>query len=302
VIKLICGAVNPIERMTKLSYSHKFAVVACALLLSFLVGCNTGEDITDEIPVYVFVPQFTSLSAIVGDLPNIGNLTVTENRVYFISLLEFTNSLEQRIDWGNVTDEVHRSIQEGQQIMTLSRFRRFSDYSVYRDLFGGDIVLKGFPSVSEGGESLNILTTDTGFAILSTSENQPGAWEFLRMVLSEDWQRRSMVGNFPTNSNVLLERKHEAMFEAESATYIFAHDAFFEVRPLAQEQADNVLALIDSAYGLSASIGTLLIIILETTSDLYVGTITVQDASRIIQSRAGIFVAEQTLLDIMPTG
>ena len=56
---------------------------------------------------------------------------------------------------------------------------------------------------------------------------------------------------------------------------------------------DMTLSLIESAEGLNYGFDPLLDIIFEGLEDLFTGRITVQEAARIIQNRASIYVSEQ---------
>jgi len=57
---------------------------------------------------------------------------------------------------------------------------------------------------------------------------------------------------------------------------------------------DRTLALIDPAAGLPPGYDPILDIVYEGIDDIFAGRNTPQDAARIIQSRAAIYVAEQS--------
>jgi len=86
-------------------------LIVILLLLVALTGCDSVTDDTnempdneaDELPVdvpvqnivfrpdIVYVPEFTSLSALYGELPNINNVIATENALYLTSTNEKRN-------------------------------------------------------------------------------------------------------------------------------------------------------------------------------------------------------------------
>ena len=230
---------------------------------------------------------------------------------FFINLLEFSYILDSYVDMtysepDNSSDNViivegsegrrgepFRLVSSGLQIMFPTRFSRLLEYSVFQDLFGGDFVFKGFPVENGSGNSFN---SNTGLAITITSKNQQGAWEFIKMVLSEDWQRKNKNDNLfsiPTNINVFNESLDDAMKPFRNYPYLW-NDLNAVIRPLTQEHADNIKALIDSAIGVYSDTDPLWDMIYESLSDYYNGMITAQDAARIIQNRASIFVSEQS--------
>ena len=65
-------------------------------------------------------------------------------------------------------------------------------------------------------------------------------------------------------------------------------------RPLSQDEADTIMALIESASGPAGWDESLWAIISEGASNYFNGLSSVQDAVRVIQNRASRFVSEQS--------
>ena len=138
----------------------------------------------------------------------------------------------------------------------------------------------------------NSLITNTGLAILSTSKHQQGAWEFLRLLLMEEWQKNNANTGFPTNKNVFNERLTSAI-DRPKWSHIPYGDIVIELRPLTEEQASELITVINTATGIISHLDPLQNIIFESLGAFYQGQITAQDAARIIQNRASNFVAER---------
>jgi len=214
---------------------------------------------------------------------------------YFIGLLEFAFELESRnyirLD-GN--DQVFHLVSSGEQIMEFLSFYNFASYIAYQQLFGGDFIFKGYPTETGSGNSLS---TRSGMAITSTSKNKEGAWEFIRMFLSEEWQIERMQGLFsngiPTNRNVFEQSLAGAMEDGQFGS-IGIGDLTVPRKPLIQEDTEKIRALVDSISLTDTFTDPLQDIIFENTLEFFGGILTAQDAARIIQSRASIFVAEQS--------
>jgi len=137
--------------------------------------------------------------------------TVHFNTGSYAQLLEFANRFPAEIDWGDYSDWVSQEdlIAERRQLMAWSQLYDFSSIKWERDMFpGGDIVFKGFPADSGNGSSF---TTSSSLAITSRSANKAGAWEFLRIFLSTEWQRANSYWGFPVNKEVFNEKAEEAM-------------------------------------------------------------------------------------------
>ncbi|MCL2227625.1 MAG: extracellular solute-binding protein [Oscillospiraceae bacterium] len=226
----------------------------------------------------------------------------------FIQLLELAYTFPAEIDFGDMRGgfvtfmDDSELIAEGRQIVLQEWISDFRMMQMTRARLGGDAVFKGFPTESRNGHALSI---NTGIAITSTSENQQGAWEFVRTLLTADWQRENIQWGFPTNSVVFNERLEEAMTpefftdadgnEVEVSRMSFGMgDLIISVYAMSQDEADQLLSLIGAVSGSATHNEGLMNIISEGTEDFFSGRRTAQDAARIIQSRASILIAEQS--------
>jgi ABC-type glycerol-3-phosphate transport system substrate-binding protein len=132
-------------------------------------------------------------------------------------------------------------------------------------------------------------------AITENSADKQAAWEFIRTILTEDWQREQqhMYGRqylFPTNKRVFDEAAANAMLDpVDDLSVILGFTA------LSQSQLNQIFAMIDSITFVSGILpSTLDDIVTEGASDFFRGRTSAQDAARIIQSRASIFISEQS--------
>jgi len=229
----------------------------------------------------------------------------------FIQLLEFANTFPADFewDWENFID-APELIADGRQIMMMSWVGDFEGIQMNRAIFGGDIVFKGFPAASRNGHALSI---GSGLAITTRASDPQGAWQFLRTILTEDWQRTNVQWDFPTNRVVFDERLEDAMTPPEpildedgneiDVGFGFARgvtrsmgwgNVMIDIGPTTQEDADQIFALIDVVSGTFTHNESLMNIINEGAEDFFAGRRSAQDAARIIQSRASILIAEQS--------
>jgi len=224
--------------------------------------------------------------------------TVNFDSDFFIEVLEFIYIFNTATDTneGFAAFEPYRMISSGEQIMLATGFFGFDFYSLYQDLFGGDFVFKGFPSEYGSG---NFLRTNNGLAILNSSDNQQVAWEFIGKIMSDEWQREYTHFSIPISSIVFEEELANAMVVevdefGESVESVGFADLQTVRRPLTEEHADNIRALVDSASVMMLTEDPLWdVIIWEVVEDFLNGVHSAQDAARIIQNRAERFVAEQ---------
>jgi hypothetical protein len=202
----------------------------------------------------------------------------------FIALLEFANTLPAEGDWDMSYTEHMELIAAGRQIMEALSFGDFEYYKYIHDRFGGDIIFKGWPSANRDG---NKFVITGGFAVTAGASDINGAWDFVRTILTEEFQREPIHWSFPINKAVFEEQLGEAM--TTSAQNPRPEDV------LSQKAADQLLNAIDSitritGHGAGDVVWNL---VSESAMDFFNGQITAQEAARIIQSRVSIYVAEQ---------
>ena len=223
----------------------------------------------------------------------------------FAKILEYANTFPEEFNYDN--DYIYVSdydlIMSGQQIISTFWAYDVRSIQMQKLLFGGEIVFKGYPSESRKG---NVLYLYSGIAMTSSCKDKAAAWDFMKTILSEDWQRTYSSYQLPTNKNIFDEMLEIAMtpqywtdefgeeHEYAYTSWGWGTDDFIEIFALTQEEADLILSLIDSVSGAYSYDETLMTIVRESANEYFGGRSTAQDAARIIQSRASIYVAEQS--------
>jgi len=121
---------------------------------------------------------------------------------YFIQVLEMANTFPPAVDEDNTISR-YDLVASGRQIMEMSWFSGVSDFAVSRVMFDGELVFKGLPNENREGNSF---IPDTSFAISINCKDIDNAWEFLRLMLLEDYQR-DVISDFrlPVNRDVFEE-------------------------------------------------------------------------------------------------
>jgi len=211
----------------------------------------------------------------------------------FISLLELANKFPPEQDTGNTVSS-HRLISEGRQIMDMWNFWDFVSYPVWRTIFGGNLVFKGFPTENRDG---NVFMPSTCIAITTNCAQPDAAWEFVRLFLLEDYQRDMIIYNMPANKIVFEERLNAAMKPLPGIVISTSDGLLLEdIKDIAisQEEADNLRDFIDNITRMRNYDDTLWTIVSEGADDFFNGLTTAQDAARIIQNRASIYLSEQS--------
>jgi len=180
-------------------------------------------------------------------------------------------------------------IAAGRQIMAWRQLSDFGVYRLNRTLYGSKIVFKGFPGENRAS---GIFDADSNIAISSRSENQQAAWEFVRLLLSEDFGRVNIHGSFPLNKKVFEERLADAMI-ADGREISLYGGTSVSIDEISAEEALQILAFIDSISSVLERDEMIWNIVSENASDFFNGRSNAQEAARIIQSRISILLSEQ---------
>jgi ABC-type glycerol-3-phosphate transport system substrate-binding protein len=220
--------------------------------------------------------------------------TVRFDNDEFIELLEFSNTFPSNQDTFEPTSrqEQIELITSGRQIMS-GRYDGFlGSFVQLRTFFGGDIVFKGFPNENRDG---NKFIFDGGVAITAGCTDKQGAWEFVRLYLTEEFQRTYMYGDrLSVNRNIFEESLENAMTTKQGLLISLDPLHIIEADELSQEEADSIMALVDSITGALEHDEILWTIISESASDFFRGHITAPEAATRIQSRASRYVSEMS--------
>lgn len=225
----------------------------------------------------------------------------------FKKILEYANSLPREIDYTGVIDdetywqEMETQYRNGKTILSLQYLSGFRDYVYAKQAtFGEDITFIGFP-VEEGmGGCLNINQT---MAISATGKNQDAAWEFVKSFFTEEYQD-NLGYDFPvriSSMKKLEEKSWEKPYnidengnKQEYDDYIYVGGVEVPVVPLTKEESAKVLDYIMSLDTLCTYNEALNNIITEETESYFSGQKSVDEVVKIIQSRAQIYVSENS--------
>ena len=229
--------------------------------------------------------------------------TVYFDNDFFIGLLDIAYMLNDIVTLPELiltedgyymnTRQWYEDVISGEQILYNLQLSEFWMYSMYQDVFGGDFVFKGYPAESGSG---NFMSTRSGMAITATSKNPQGAWEFISMFISEEWQSLQRLHHefcIPTN-RIIFEQNLSETMQPERTPSLGLGYLNIMSRPIKQEDTDKIRALVNSIVGETGYYSPLIGIIMESAEDFFNDMITAQDAARIIQNRVSRFVAEQS--------
>lgn len=221
----------------------------------------------------------------------------------FVEMLTFINSFPETIDESVYTEEYWSQYEsmwrDGKVIASTTWFGDFGNYNrMEKGTFGEKITMIGFPSSNEDG---SIIRPDMQIAMSAKSSCKEGAWEFLRIFLSEEYQRENIY-NFPISIKRLNELAKEAMEkpyyldengekeEYDDIMYINGQEII--IPPMTQEEVDAFMEQLYSFTHIYKMDETLINIISEEAAPYFAGQKSAKDVAAVIQSRVQIYVNE----------
>ena len=233
----------------------------------------------------------------------------------FVQLLEFVGRFPQDPNYEADPDENDLTrIAEGKQMLMQSGIYDLETVVINEQYFAGQVTYIGFPTSHGSG---NILYLTEGCAMSSTCADKNAAWDFLRGFLTEDYQSRDSFYSLPVNRAAFQKKLDKAM-EVEYETDDEGHYLLdengeripvsrggvsfssgeaamdFSLYALSQEQADKLLAVIDSATKTVDMNLNIYNIVKTEAAAFFAGQKSAQEAAKLIQSRARLYISEQT--------
>ena len=221
----------------------------------------------------------------------------------FVKLLEFANSFPDSIEW-NEDEYVDDStlIMEGSVLLYPTGLYDFESYQMYKAMFGGEITYKGFPAEQGCG---SVFSVNSGWAISSKSQHKDGAWQFVRTLLTEEYQENNYAWAFPINKNSLDKMIEKAMtpetttdeegnvVEVSKGSWGWGPDLEVEIKAATQADIDQIMELIDAIDATMNYDMSLMEIVQEEAATYFAGQKSAQETAANIQNRVSLYVNEQ---------
>ena len=234
----------------------------------------------------------------------------------FIRLLEFVGSFPESFDWEaenpTLADmDSDARILEGIQLLKQCNFNRFEDaQSNTAGLGSANCSFVGYPT--ENGYGSMFAQIGDSFAITSNCKDQDAEWQFVRQFFLPDYQEQFEGFVFPTNLAVYEDMKQNAMtaeYERNpDGSYVLNEDGS---RKEAERDtttvngriyqysivSDEDVALVETVIGATTRVlgmdDSMKAIITEGAAPFFAGQRSAEEAAKLIQSKAVLYVNEQ---------
>ncbi len=208
------------------------------------------------------------------------------NTQEFYDILNFAKTFPKELDYENYNSWT--SIRSGDTLLATMSISDLSSISVYDQLFDGGITYIGIPS-KDG--SKHVVNANSIYTISSKSVEVDGAWEFIKEILMNSSESR--VDGLPTYRPA-YDKYVEALLEREGETMggWGNGDEMIEVYAPSKVQLEEAKKIYESATGALFYDDKIFEIIREEIEPFFEGQKTAEDVANVIQSRVGIYLAE----------
>ena len=230
----------------------------------------------------------------------------------FRALLEFVKPFPAEYDWQSDAEEYesdYTRLKNGKQLLYPTSISDFDSIYYMFATLDHDVRFIGFPR--EDGSSGNAFNASCTLSISTACRDKSGAWAFIRSTLSDDYQKNLWI--YPIVKSVFEAKAQEAMtqeYETDAdgnqildddgnpipisnGGMSYGDEPMIELYAVTQEQYDAVLALIDSTTSFVDYDQNVLDIISDEAAGYFAGSKTVEEASKLIQSRVSLYIQEQ---------
>ena len=212
----------------------------------------------------------------------------------FKQILEYAGSYPEEIDWENYDDSESdiQKIQSGKVIaepVYLYDLQSVQEYTDY--VFQGKCNFIGYPDIA--GDSATIIQPSSVYGICTASKNKEDAWKFIEFVLTSDTGREY---GFPANDKEFQKLVDEELKHTgkTGGGVGWGDGEVYEYHYATQEEIDIFFDLLSKAK-LSPTTGgdqEIFTIIEEEIESYFSGQKSVDDVSKVIQSRVNLYVKE----------
>ncbi|SHN74916.1 ABC transporter substrate-binding protein [Desulfitobacterium chlororespirans] len=260
---------------------------------------NGGDD--GEIYALAGMNETMLITALVRE--NFSKLVDREKReAYFDGqdFLDLLNLCQYLIDHNLLNTEPNQNkamelAARGNLVFNITSLKGLINLQTLKASMGGEVQLLKPPG---NGGNLTF-STDALYGINSNSVNQELAWEFLKLLVSDEMMSQSMFLGMPINKSVVPEmirqandiaQKGGAKIMMKSAGESQAQN--ITLQPLAQEDIDFVESLLTKANVYNGANQKILAIVQEETAAFFTGQKSAEMTAKLIQDRVNTYLHE----------
>ncbi|MEL7564083.1 MAG: extracellular solute-binding protein [Dehalobacterium sp.] len=183
----------------------------------------------------------------------------------------------------------------GNLVFNITPLRGFIDLQAAKTTFGGEVQFLKSPG-SEGNLSFS---TNAMYGISSNSANKELAWEFLKLLVSDEMMSQKMLMGMPLNKSVVPQIAEDLIQSLEKGGVKIAMKGAGDsqtqpitLQPPTQEDIDFVENLLEKANIYNGADQKIISIVQEETTAFFTGQKTAEMTAQLIQDRVSTYLNE----------
>lgn len=209
---------------------------------------------------------------------------------YFKDILRFVKEYDDK----KKEADPERSIENGGILLIGGSIFGVSDYQLEKKRYGEDISFIGYPTSKGSGTAISLRGAQ--LAINAKEEHQEEAWEFIKYYILNGYNN----GGFPileTKFEEYLADAQKPVMDAEG-THKLPSGSYFNgvdmvtVYEASKEEVEVIRSLVENATNVFEYDTTILNIIQEEAEAYLTGDKTIEQVSKIIQSKIEVYLVE----------
>lgn len=227
----------------------------------------------------------------------------------FKDILKIAQSLPGEIEPEENEEHVSAKLRSGEVLLYEQEIKDIFDVQAVWAYIGEEMVMVNNPGSTEPGYMMNAHSQYT-YAINADSINKEGAWEFIKFVLSEDYQKGPWKGSnsnwfIPLNKGAFEKQMEEwqtPIYEidengekVERPVRLFLsndNEIYFDIYHPTDKEVEVFRKVIENVTTVNASDYVLKNIIMEEAGPYFDGQKSVDEVAEIIQGRISIYINE----------
>lgn len=222
------------------------------------------------------------------------------NSEEFVEILNLSKKFPKNEGWDIWGSETVDKFREDKILLYDCELYEVAEYQLTKSLLGEDIVALGYPGANGG----LIQTSGSLLAISEESPNKEIAWEFVKSMISEEYQNNYIYYNIPIHKGSfekLIESAMEKEYyvdgngnEVEMSKMSYGReDLDIEIYAATKDEVDAYRRIVEGATTLATYDQQIMVIVEEEAEAFFDNKKSAEEVAEIIQSRAEIYVNER---------
>lgn len=220
----------------------------------------------------------------------------------FKSMLEFANMFPKEVDWSNYNEgDRVENLQSDKVLLDQVNISQIEDIQLAAARFDSDVTYIGYP-VTDGGVGC-MLNAGSRYGMTSKSQHKDGAWAFIESYMTDNaskmfsWGFSTLKEEFQKSIDEAIKRNEpaeEGDTMAMGMSSVSMDGWEYTYHQPTNEEIAQVQELISAARVSSSTNDEIYKIIQEEAEPYFDGQKSVDEVAGVIQSRAQIYVSENS--------